>query len=134
VIVSVLHAGHARGTVAPAVEVTLDKPQPVQTAGICLLVGGIFAILTSASVLLGTLCLWLPAVYGVVAGVMAVVAASRLMGDNAFGYGMPMAPAVMLIINVINFDMIGMVMGILVLVLLQDAAAKAYLDGVEILD
>ena len=78
----------------------MEKPSAVQTVGICLLIGGIFAILTSLGILASTVCLWLPGIFGLVAGILAIVKASRLMGEGAYGSGMPTTPAVMLIVNV----------------------------------
>jgi len=112
----------------------VEKPSAVQTVGICLLIGGIFAILTSLGILASTVCLWLPGIFGLVAGILAIVKASRLMGEGAYGSGMPTTPAVMLIVNVINFDMIGLAMGIITLVMSQDPKVRNYLEGVEILD
>lgn len=54
--------------------------------------------------------------------------------DGAFGSGPPTAQAVLLIVNIINFDPISLTMGIIALVVAQDRASRDYLEGVEILD
>lgn len=106
-------------------------PSNVQTAGICMLIGGIMATMVSALVLLSTLCIWIFAIYGLVAGIMAIISATKLLGKDARGSGAPTTQAILLIINIINFDTIGLIMGIISLVLLSDEETKAYLNGEE---
>ena len=114
----------------------MKKPSNVQIAGICLLIGGIFSILTALLIGAGTFCIWVPFVYGLVAGIFGIVKGARLLGNDqqGFGSGLVTTPSVLLIVNIINFDMIGMVCGILALVLTQDDESKNYLTGYEILD
>lgn len=94
-----------------------------------MLIGGIFACLVSLAIAGATMCLWIPWIYGLVAGIMAIIKGIQLMGDVRPGSGIPTAQPVMLIINILNGDMIGMVMGIIALVLLNDPQSKAYLKG-----
>lgn len=104
------------------------KPGNVQGAGICLLIGGIFAMLVSIGVLIGTCFVWVFGLYGFVAGIMAVVRGARLLGECE-GTGNSMAAPIMLIINIINFDTIGLILGIVALVLLSDDSSRRYLEG-----
>lgn len=102
------------------------KPGNVQGAGICLLIGGIFAILVSIGVMFFSFCLWIVYIYGFVAGIMALVRGARLLGECE-GTGNSMAAPIMLIINIINGDVVGMVLGIVALVLLSDDSSRRYL-------
>ncbi|MFK7927022.1 MAG: hypothetical protein AB8H79_02450 [Myxococcota bacterium] len=104
-------------------------PQNVQIVGILMLIGGIFALLVSLTVLLSTLCIWVFAFYGIIAGIFAIISASKLLGSGSRGSGVPTTAAILLIINIVSFDTIGMIMGIISLVLLNDEDTKAWLTA-----
>jgi hypothetical protein len=101
------------------------KPSQVSTAGILLIVGGVVACLVSFVWAAATFCLWLPWVYGMVAGIFAIVDGFKLVNAQP-GTKIPKAGSIMLIVNVINGDLIGMILGVISLVLLSDSAVSAW--------
>ncbi len=109
----------------------LEKPGNVNAAGALLLAGGIMTTLVSVGIALGTFFLWIPWIYGIIAGIYAIVKGSQLLGYNGTGPapGVPTAAAVMLIVNVLNCDMMSMTLGIVALALLNDNQTRAYLEG-----
>lgn len=111
----------------------MEKPSNVNAAGALLLAGGIVATLVSLAFALGTLGLWLPWIYGVIAGIYSIVKGAQLLNYQGPGSGpppgVPTAASVMLIVNVLNCDMMSMTLGIVSLALLNDAQTRAYLEG-----
>jgi hypothetical protein len=101
------------------------KPSQVSTAGILLIIGGVVACLVSFAWAAATLCLWLPWVYGMVAGIFAIVDGFKLVNAKP-GTKIPKAGSIMLIVNIINGDLIGMILGVISLVLLSDSAVSAW--------
>lgn len=112
----------------------MEKPSNLQLLAICLIVGGVFSIMMAATVALASFCLWLPWIYGLIAGILAIIKGVKLMGDGSFGAGTPTTQSVLLIVNVINFDFMSVIMGVIALVMSQDHDTRTYLEGVEILD
>jgi hypothetical protein len=114
----------------------LDKPSGVQTAGTLMLIGGILALVhgllvwPSAGLLSGFVCcLWVPMVFSIVMGIMAIVKGAALMGPNAHLQSPSRAVAVMQIINIVNCDVVNLAMGIVNLNLLNDLQVRRYLRG-----
>jgi hypothetical protein len=106
------------------------KPDKVNTAGVLCLVGGILAILVFLGVAGGSggiCCLWPGTYYSLVVGIMAIVRGSGLMGSSAHQYPLPTGIAIMMIINIINFDIVNLVLGIVVLNMCGDEEVKEYL-------
>lgn len=117
-----------------------EKPGKVQAIAIMMLVGGILAAISSGLMLLyfglvgvATMgvglfcCLWPGPYYGVVMGIMAATRGIRLLGEKDSGVATPPSGiGVMMIINIINFDILNLVLGILVLVFLGDEDVKDY--------
>ena len=66
-----------------------------------------------------------------VLGIMAIVRGSKLMGSGAYGAGNSKAIPIMFIINIINCDAIGLVVGIVCLVFQAEPEVADYLDGVS---
>ena len=87
-------------------------PGKVQAIGIMTLVGGILALLTCFGIALGTLFIYIPWIYSLVLGIMAI----------------------MQIVNIINCDMVNLTLGIITLVFLYDSEVREHLrsQGVEI--
>jgi hypothetical protein len=71
--------------------------------------------------------LWPGFYYSIVVGILAIVKGSSLLGANARSIPPPTGIAVMLIINIINADVIGMTLGILILVFSADEEVINYL-------
>lgn len=116
-----------------------DKPGKVQAIAIMILIGGILAALHAviwfvyiaivgvASVGVGFLCcLWPGPYYALVLGIMGILKGARLLGQQAHRELPPQGLAIMMIINIINFDMWNLVLGIIVLVFLNDEEVKDY--------
>src|SRR5262249_15756658 len=114
-----------------------QKPSSVQMAGVMMLIGGIvsllgalawlsyYGVIVIASGGLGLICcLWPGPYYAVVVGIMALIRATQLMGDNAYKAGPGIGIAIMMIINVINGDLVTMAMGIVALVMLNNEESK----------
>ena len=92
------------------------------------LVGGIMATLGAVGWALSTLCIWIPFIYGLVFGIMAIVKGSKLLGANPWPeYLTVKTTAIMGIVNIINCDIVNMTMGIIILVFLNDPQVRAYM-------
>lgn len=116
-----------------------EKPSKVQAIGIMMLIGGILATLGSAGLIaycgligIATLgvgflcCLWPGPYYGLTMGIMAIIKGSRLLGEKANRETSPQGIAIMMIINIINGDLVNLVLGIVILVFLNDEEVKDY--------
>jgi predicted Zn finger-like uncharacterized protein len=104
-----------------------EKPGSVQVAGIMMLIGGIFGCLVFLG--LAATCyglVWPGTYYSLVVGIMAIVRAAALMGEKAYKVGPSHGIAIMMIVNIINLDFIGMGMGIVALVMLNNEESKRY--------
>ncbi len=105
------------------------KPGKVQAVAIMQLVSGIIAVVFALLVAGLSSLLWIPWIYALVVGILAIIRGAKLMGDGAFGAGNSRAVPILLIINVINCDVIGLVCGILCLVFQSESEVDAYLGG-----
>lgn len=105
----------------------VEKPGKVQTIAIMMLIGGILATLSAVILMVSIygLC-WPGTYYSLVLGIMAIIRASHLLGENARRQPEPKGIGIMMIINVINCDVPNLVMGILVVVFLGDPEVKNY--------
>jgi hypothetical protein len=119
-----------------------ERPGKVQAIAIMILIGGILATISAAFILLyfgfmgivsmgiGLLCcLWPGPYYGLVMGIMAIIKGAKLLGSEGHLQAPPKGTAIMQIINIINFDVPNLVMGILTLVFLNDEEVKNYYQG-----
>jgi len=111
-----------------------DVPGKVTAISILTMIGGVFAtflgVMWLVTMGLGTCglgCLWPGFYYSLVVGIMAIVKASTLMGANARNVTPPVGIGVMLIINIINGDVLGVTFGILILVFSNDEEVVNYL-------
>jgi hypothetical protein len=57
---------------------------------------------------------------------MAIIGGSRLLGEKAYQSPPPRGAAIMQIINIINFDITNLALGIISLVMLNSAESKRY--------
>lgn len=103
-----------------------QKPGKVQAIAIMTLVGGIVAGLCSLTMMLVSVFLWIPWIYGVVIAIMALVRGISLLGDSAPQVKAPKGIAIMQICNAVNCDWINVVLGIITLVFLTDPQVQAY--------
>ena len=89
------------------------------------------AIIGALGWALGTFCIWVPFIYGLVYGIMATIKGSTMLGQNPWpAYQTVRTTAIMGIVNVINCDfMFGMAGGIVILVFLNDPEVKAYIQS-----
>lgn len=121
----------------PATPTPGRPPGQVQAIAYMTLAGGIVAILVGLGwgfnglltglFTFGIGCLMLfPATFSLILGVMALMKASRLLGSNASHEGPPTTIAIMQIVNIISFDVINVVLGILILVFLNDPDVKRW--------
>jgi hypothetical protein len=103
-------------------------PQPgkVQGIAIMVLIGGILATLIGVGLVLSTCFLWVPGIYSIILGIMAIIRSVSLFGPNAHQATPPKGIAIMMIVNIINVDVINLVLGILVLVFLNDPQVQDY--------
>jgi len=106
----------------------VQKPGKVQAISIMVLVSGIFATIGGLSILVGTMCLYVPAIYGIVHGILAIVKGSQLLGSDPWpAYLTVKTTAIMAIVNIINCDVWGLVCGIVILTFLEDPEMRAYM-------
>ena len=110
-------------------EATPQMPGKVQTIAIMQLVGGIMAVISAVVIAISTLFLWITWIYALVVGIMAIIRGAKLLGNAAYGAGNSKTVPIMMIINIINCDAIGLTMGIICLVFQGDPEVEAYLEG-----
>ena len=112
----------------PGMPMTEAKPGKVQAIAIMTLIGGILATLGALMWALFTFCIWIPFIYGLVYGIMAIVNGSKMLGSRPWeGYRSAKTMGIMMIINIINCDMPSLVMGIIILVFLNDPQVSNYM-------
>jgi predicted Zn finger-like uncharacterized protein len=111
-----------------------EVPGKVTGIAIMALIGGIMATLLGVIYLLtfgastcGVGCLWPGFYYSVVAGIMAIIKGSTMLGNDVRSVQPPTGIAIMLIINIINADVLSVTLGILMLVFCSDEEVTAYL-------
>ncbi len=111
------------------------KPGKVQAISIMMLIGGILATINGVGWLIagvasmGVLCLWPGGYYSLVMGIMAIVSASKQLGQEAHVQPPPKTIAIMQIINIVNCDIPNCVMGILALVFLNEPEVRGFYRG-----
>lgn len=116
-----------------------EKPGKVLAIAIMILIGGILAtiyavgllcyigLIGAASMGVGLVCCFWPGpYYALVLGIMGIIKGSRLLGEKAHQEVAPRGLGIMMIINIVNFDVWNMVLGIIVLVFLADEEVKDY--------
>ena len=109
-----------------------EKPGKVQAISIMMLVGGIYALIHAVGAVAATTffcCLWPGVYYAIVMGIMAIVRASPLLGENAHLQPSPKNIAIMQIANIVNLDVVNCVMGIITLVFLNEPEVRRYFRG-----
>ena len=97
-----------------------------------MLVGGIYALVHALGAVAASglaCCIWPGVYYAIVMGVMAIVTASPLLGDNARLQPPPKSVAIMQIVNIINLDVVNCAMGIISLVFLNEPEVRRYFRG-----
>lgn len=104
------------------------KPSQVQTLGILTLISGILNCMIGVG-LMFTVIWILPAVYGIVVGILEIIYATKLMPDPIKVSKPNKALAIMEIITIINGSIFGLVVGILALVWYNDPKVKEYFDS-----
>ncbi len=117
-------------------------PGKVQAIAIMTLIGGILASIGALGVLayiglmgLATLgfgllcCLWPGPYYGLTVGILAILKGAKLLGKDAQSLPPPKGTAIMLIINIVNFDIVNCVLGILILVFCSDPEVENWYRG-----
>lgn len=113
-----------------------EKPGKVLAIAIMILIGGIlapvyavicFGIIVAASMGVGLVCCFWPGpYYALVLGIMGIIKGARLLGEKAHQEAAPRGLGIMMIINIVNFDVGNLVLGIIVLVFLSDEEVKDY--------
>jgi len=107
-----------------------QKPGKVQGIAVMVLVGGILSLLVGVGFAVSCIMLaWPGTYYAFVLGIMAIVKGSQLLGKDDYLQSPPKAIAIMMIINIVNFDVTNLVLGILVLVFLSDPEVEQYYQG-----
>ncbi len=107
-----------------------DKPGNLTTLGVLMLVGGIFGILLFAGLSVGTTfmcCLWPGTYYSLVMGILVTIKGAELLGNRVPRMAPPRWAAVLMIVNVVSFDLVNLALGIVCLVLLNDEEVVDYL-------
>ncbi|MBN2537604.1 hypothetical protein JXB37_04955 [candidate division WOR-3 bacterium] len=104
------------------------KPSQVQTLGILTLISGILNCMIGVG-LMFTVIWILPAVYGIVVGILEIIYATKLMPDPIKVCRPNKTLAILEIITIINGSIFGLVVGILALVWYNDLKVKEYFDS-----
>jgi hypothetical protein len=113
----------------PAAPLPGQVPSTVQAIAIMTLMGGCMALLSTIYTvgLAGACCfpiVFIP--YNLTVGIMALIKGIMLLNDKTGEQTAPMAVAIMLIVNVISFDIPSLTIGIIILVLLNDPKVKQW--------
>ncbi len=109
-----------------------DKPGKVQAIAIMALVGGIWAVLHGLGSFggsRGACCFWPGTYYCLVSGVLAIIKGAQLLGENSRLHAVPMVTGVLLIINIVGLDVVGCVLGILIVVFCSDPEVRSHFRG-----
>jgi hypothetical protein len=113
----------------PAVPLVAEVPGKVQAVAILTIIGGIVAILITAAYVVSCVgMLWLPWIYSLVLGILALARGVKIVNGTR-PVPSPKTVAIMQIINIINADVINLVLGIVTLVLLSDEEVARYFGG-----
>jgi len=108
----------------------MQKPSQINTIGALFLAGGIISVFVCLALTVGSFLIWFPAyTYGLVAAIFAIGTGARLLGNNAYGSGVPKATAIMMIVQIINCDGFSLFFGIFILTMLSQPEVTAYLTG-----
>lgn len=111
------------------------KPVRIEQIAYVTLAGGIVATLIGVFGLIGAAgsgflcCLWPGTYYSLAVGILALIKGINLMGPNAHLETSPRTVAIMQIINIVNFDIPNLVMGILTLNWLKEPEVEQYFRG-----
>jgi len=107
------------------------KPGNVTAVGVMLLVGGIYGLIFTFGVLVGTMfvcCLW-PFMYlTAVWSILAIIRGSSILGNND-RQSPPTTLLVLQILAVFNLDFINCILGVVGLILLSDERTRAHFEG-----
>jgi GYF domain 2 len=104
-----------------------ERPGQVQGIGIMMLVGGILGLITALSISLGSgfiCCLWPGIYFEIVVGILMIIRGVNMMNQD--NQGPPRTLAIMQIIFIVNGDIINCVLGIVSLIMLNDAKVQNY--------
>lgn len=104
-----------------------SKPSQVQTLGILTLISGILNCMIGVG-LMFTVIWILPAVFGIVVGILEIIYATKLMPDPIKANKPNKTVAILEIITIINGSIFGLVVGILALVWYNDPKVKEYFE------
>ncbi len=109
-----------------------ERPARVQAIAIMMLIGGIYALVHSLGLVVGTFglgCLWPGVYYAIVFGILAIVKGSALVGEQGLSQPPPTGIAIMQIIDIINGDVVNCVMGIIALIFLNEPEVRRWYRG-----
>ncbi len=112
-----------------------QRPGKVQAIAIMTLIGGILAALVALNWLIadassmGICCLWPGQYYTIVLAILAIIKGSQLLGQDAHRQAPPKGIAIMMIVDIINFDIPNLVMGIIILVFCNDPEVERFFEG-----
>lgn len=99
-------------------------PGKVSAIGGMMLGAGIWSVILALLIAMGTVCLWLPWIFQLVVGVMAIINGASVLGANKAAPSRGLA--ICLIICILNCDVITMTLGILSLVFINDNEVQNY--------
>lgn len=113
------------------------QPGKVQAIALMLLIGGIWGVLWAIGMVWGVIgislatcglgCIFIVGpIYGLVVGILSIVRGAALMGARPGQEAAPGTLAVLLIISIINLDVVSMILGILILVFLNEPQVRAW--------
>jgi hypothetical protein len=125
----------------PPMPVGPVQPGKLKAVGIMSLCGGVYATLLAIGTIIFILvfgvatlgfglivgvALFVPIVYSLAMGILAIVNGALLLAGKLRGRGLPMTAAIMQIVNIISCDLINLVLGIINLTFLSNPEVKAY--------
>ncbi|HXG08496.1 MAG TPA: hypothetical protein VNK04_01785 [Gemmataceae bacterium] len=112
------------------------KPGKVQAIALMTLIGGIIGIKVGLAWVVGAgitsggiCCFWPGGYYSLVMGILAIIKGIQLLGPDDRWQAPPRTTAILQVINIINLDLVNCVMGILILVFLNENEVRRYYRG-----
>jgi hypothetical protein len=103
------------------------RPSNITAIAALLLAGGIYGLIFGCLIGLNALCLWPGTWYAVVWSIFAIIRGSTMLNERDIS-NEPRTLVIMQIIMIVNCDVVNMIMGIVGLVLLNDAQVVKYYE------
>lgn len=103
------------------------KPGIVTAISVLTLVGGILSTLSALLWAIGSICLWLPWVLELTAGIWGIVHGAKMIGDDRVPPNRLLA--ILFILTILDCNVITMTLGILILAFMSSSEVRYYFES-----